>query len=212
MTSLSKINPETFKVYETLLDAAERKRLSGLHAHKRRCEFLTGRALIKDVLSGIIGVAPEKVQLGFSEKGAPVLKNTPSLFFSLSHSVDKVVLAVHEAPVGVDIEHVRDRPFEALTRRLFDTQAQETFSLLAPCDQSDFFFRTWTMGEAAFKVTHQTDMKESTLRKIHFLSGKIDDYYCAVAGFYPIPDISVILKQPFEEPAGTRYLDTVLVS
>ena len=44
----------------------------------------------------------------FNEYGKPFLKERPDLFFSLSHSGKRVVCAVDIAPVGADIQDIRD--------------------------------------------------------------------------------------------------------
>lgn len=67
--------------------------------------------------------------------------------FNLSHSGPWVVLAVGEAPVGVDVECFReDRNLEALARRCF-TESEQAFV----GSSQERFLRVWTAKEAQLK-------------------------------------------------------------
>lgn len=66
--------------------------------------------------------------------GKPYFPDRPDLCFSLSHSRGFVVCALHDRPVGVDVEFVRPAP-----------------RLLAGGLADEEFFRLWTRREAAVK-------------------------------------------------------------
>lgn len=83
-----------------------------------------------------------KRELGLSELpemaredgGKPYFPGCPNICFNLSHSHGAAVCALHDKPVGIDVEKLRPAP-----RRLADGLADEAF------------FRLWTAKEATIK-------------------------------------------------------------
>jgi len=68
------------------------------------------------------------------ERGKPYFPDVPALFFNISHSRSAAVCALHNTPVGIDVEKVRPAP-----RRL------------AAGMEDEAFFRLWTAKEATIK-------------------------------------------------------------
>ena len=83
-----------------------------------------------------------KRELGLSELpemaredgGKPYFPGCPNICFNLSHSHGAAVCALHDKPVGIDVEKLRPAP-----RRLADGLEDEAF------------FRLWTAKEATIK-------------------------------------------------------------
>ena len=69
-----------------------------------------------------------------SERGKPFFPDYPGLCFNLSHSRGAVVCALHDGPVGIDVERLRPAP-----RRLGAGRSDREF------------FLAWTEGEAVIK-------------------------------------------------------------
>lgn len=72
-------------------------------------------------------------------------------FLSLSHSGTVTVLAVSDAPVGVDLEQVREAP-EAIARRFFSESMKAELDAASEETKPETFFRLWTRLEAALKA------------------------------------------------------------
>lgn len=70
--------------------------------------------------------------------------------FSLSHAGEWAVLAVADAPVGVDLEPMRPENFEGLARVAFHETEREM--LAASQDPQACFFDLWTMKESYLKA------------------------------------------------------------
>lgn len=80
-----------------------------------------------------------------NEHGKPFLQNH-ELHFSLSHSRDKIALAVGDFPIGLDIEAVRPiKKYDAILRRLSPDERAEIHN------EQDFF-RNWTAKESYVKL------------------------------------------------------------
>lgn len=129
-----------------------------LQFERHRKQLLLGRALIRVVLSNYDGaIAPADWRFTQNEYGKPAIsaqQNGASLYFNLSHSADRAVLAVARFPdIGIDIEYSRKpRRVGAIAQRYF--AAQELAELLALPEQQQLerFYDLWTLKEAYIKA------------------------------------------------------------
>lgn len=90
-----------------LLSGAEEVRSQTFRSATGRRRFLLGRALIKKVLAGYLGVAPDCVEISLGRHGKPAVGAAADvgLAFNMSHSGTEMVLAVARADgLGVDLE------------------------------------------------------------------------------------------------------------
>ena len=135
-----------------LLVGVEQERADAYLRDADRARFVTGVALSRTVLGERTGSAPRDVPLDRTCKdcgrphGPPRLPGGP--LFSISHSGERVVLAVADVPVGVDVEK-RDRRLDPtrLAKRML--LPEERAAIATPDD----FLRTWTRKEALVKAT-----------------------------------------------------------
>ncbi len=114
-----------------------------------RKRLYTG-AFLQYVLSAETGLPMERLQYEYNEWGKPVLACS-NLHFNLSHSGEYVVIAVSDAPVGIDVEH-KTRGYEALSQRCFCKEEYEDIMSLNNEDmRKQRFLKYWTMKEAYIK-------------------------------------------------------------
>lgn len=79
----------------------------------------------------------------------PYFKDYPDIRFSISHSGDLVVLAMSDKEVGIDIEKIKDRPYEQVAARTFsEGERREVTDLKS-------FLAVWTKKEAYLKFTSE---------------------------------------------------------
>ena len=83
--------------------------------------------------------------------GKPFFDKHPEIHFNVSHSGRWVVVALSEAPVGLDVEKMRNANL-AVARRFF--AKEEYLQLIAqpPELQRSFFFDLWTLKESYLKA------------------------------------------------------------
>ena len=142
-----------------LLDEVERGRFAGYRREADKLRFLTGRALIRGVVSQELGIEPNEVVLDSScfECGKPHGKPKivgSTLEVSISHSGEWVVLAMTDgAPVGVDVEEVRDAEVDGLAGICFSPPELTTFKSVPEADRRGAFFTYWARKEAVLKAT-----------------------------------------------------------
>ena len=103
---------------------------------ERGRQFLLSRALLAFALEETLG-GREPPILAKDAGGRPFLPERPGLFLSLSHTEGAAVLALSDAPVGVDVERIRPIP-PRLGRRV-------------GAGTPEAFWRQWTAAEAEAK-------------------------------------------------------------
>lgn len=140
----------------SLLDEPERGRHSAYRREIDQRRFLTGRVLAKTVLGARLGVAPESVVFDATceDCGKPHGKpRLPGVEFSISHSGDRVGLAVTSAPVGLDVETGDRKADEGLISYALNETEQRAIKDLPDAERANAFLRYWTRKEALMKAT-----------------------------------------------------------
>ena len=139
------------------LPADELTRYRRFQLAQRRKEYLLGTMLIRTVLSEYAELLPGQWQFSKNEYGKPAPQIglvQPDIFFNLSHSGDKLVLAVSRHPdIGVDIERSnRPRRVEKIAGRYFSEAEIAALLKLGKEDQLDRFYELWTLKESYIKA------------------------------------------------------------
>jgi len=144
-----------------LLDAGEHARWSRFRRDEDRARYLAAHALARLVLAGHLGTSA--AELGFSavcrhcggtDHGKPRLL-TGGIEFSLSHSGERVVLAVtRDAAVGVDVEQLNPRrDVAALIPEILSATERRALAALPAAASALALLRYWTRKEALLKAT-----------------------------------------------------------
>lgn len=140
-----------------LLDEIEQGRYESYRREVDKLRFLTGRALIRGVAAAELGVPAKDVVIDSScfDCGKPHGKpKIAGLEVSISHSGDWVALALTDtAPVGVDVEEVRDAEVDDLARISFSPTELAAFGTVPQGDRRGAFFTYWSRKEAVVKAT-----------------------------------------------------------
>ena len=131
---------------------------------------LAGEWLVRCLLSNITGEAAESFIISVDERGKPYLENVSALFFNISHSGSKVVAAICDKSVGVDIEMIRPVSLKLAKKVCTPEELLYVFGCLP--EEPEFeneskpesirrFLEIWTAKEAYFKCigTGITDFK-----------------------------------------------------
>jgi len=149
------VTPALAGRYLELLSPGERERHARFAVPDPALEFLLGRALLRSILGGYLGVEPGRVGLRLGARGKPALDvPAPELDFSLSHSRGLVAcLVASGCDAGLDVEDT-ERAVEAssLAERFFDASESEDIARLPEAARSQRFFEYWTLKEACLKA------------------------------------------------------------
>lgn len=96
-------------------------------------------------------------------EGKPYIEGD-KIYFSLSHSGKKGVVAIYESPVGVDLEYIKNRDYPSVLSRFTAREREEITS-------REDFIRHWTAKEAFIKMRGCT--LASALRFTEYFGGRI---------------------------------------
>lgn len=114
---------------------------------------------------------PASIPIRASALGKPYLREHDvgqRIFFNLSHTKERAVVAVARARVGVDVEEeVEDYPYMEVADRYFaDGEAGALKRESDTARRADLFFRYWTRKEALLKASGEGmhgELKEADL-------------------------------------------------
>lgn len=93
------------------------------------------------------------IKYGYGPQGKPYLEDYPGICFSLSHSGNKVVLALSDSEVGIDVQENRGYN-EKIAKRFYhkvEYKILEQAESVSECER--LFYRIWTGKEAFIKYT-----------------------------------------------------------
>lgn len=143
------LNPE---IFSKLLPLDKMNRIKRFY--KKEDMF---RALVADILTRWIISKKFKINLKdiifeFESHGKPFIKNIQNIHFNNSHSGDWIVCAVHELPIGIDIEKINPIDFAIAKRFFSETENIELFKKEGQA-KLEYFFDLWTLKESYIKAT-----------------------------------------------------------
>lgn len=152
-----KVNAEDahYPAYWRVLDADEKIHAGKIHnplLHKRYVE-IHGR--LRVLLSQTLNEPPENLNIKKTGHGKPYLADYPELAFNLSHTADRVMIAVaRQCQLGVDIEICKPRHnLSGLVEKCFSEEEAAYWSQLPEPQKNQAFYRFWTRKEAFVKAT-----------------------------------------------------------
>lgn len=139
------------------LTEVELARYRRFQSERRRKEFLLGKMLVRTVLSEYGSLSPGQWQFAENEYGRPSVAAglaSPGIHFNLSHSGERLVLAVSRLPeIGVDIEaSSRARRVERIAGRYFSEAEVRALLQLHKEGQLTRFYELWTLKESYIKA------------------------------------------------------------
>ncbi len=137
-----------------VLDTAEIDRALRFVHDADRWSFAASHAGVRLLLGSALKQRPDALRFSSSALGKPVPSlDTPGLDFSISHAREAVAVAIARAPIGVDLEPLRELDdMESMGDLVL---AKEERALLARAPQafrSRLFLRYWTLKEALLKA------------------------------------------------------------
>ncbi|MBI3728161.1 MAG: 4'-phosphopantetheinyl transferase superfamily protein [Burkholderiales bacterium] len=156
LLSLHAVNDAGLSVFLPWLSSSEVQRYQRFIRPERQRQFLVGRILLRQALSGLLGLPATELEVIEQPGNAPRL-NDPELThagFSLSHSGSWVACAVSaNSKLGLDIELLNpDRDFSALALQAFNADENDWLAQQDASDRVRDFYQLWTTKEAQIKL------------------------------------------------------------
>ena len=148
-------------VREMLPLVSEQRRQQALRYQHTFGQFCCLKSYLM-LLELLAAVYPEldkaKPEFGYTEKGKPFLLARPDIHFSISHTKNAILVAISDAPIGVDIEAFRS-PSAALIARTMNATEQAAIATAdgwnihrTPGTREALFSAIWTRKEAVLKL------------------------------------------------------------
>ena len=131
--------------------------------YAERSAYPTSEHAIKRVLTEYFALPNAKIIR--NENGKPYLENGKSLFFSITHTAERLFIAVSDENVGIDAENLsRSVDFLPIVKKFSSAEREEIHS------ESDFLYH-WTAKECAVKWLGGSIARD--LLKLRFIKGKL---------------------------------------
>lgn len=143
----------------SLLEVGERERQRRFSRAPDRRSFLTGHVLLRRMLAARLRRPPATLRL-YRElcplcggpHGRPALDAPGAgLHYSLSRTAELVLVAIADAPVGVDVEALPEAATVTEVVRALHPQEREEILTAHPTERPQVFARLWTRKEAYLK-------------------------------------------------------------
>ena len=142
-----------------LTTADEQQRANGMISQRRQCEWLAGRALLRQCLGYYTGCDGLELMFNKTEAGKPFLDQPDTPAFNLSHGPGWIACVVADAEnIGIDIdsEARRNRTEDIAARYFHDLEKAAMSAADSNEIRQQFFFRQWTLKEAYIKALGET--------------------------------------------------------
>ena len=127
--------------------------------------------------------------IAVEEKGKPFFLYNERLHFSLSHTKSHIAIALHDKPIGIDIENTRKCNLN-LAKRYFHQEEYIYLSSLPKEEQDEAFTKIWTLKEAFVKCTGEgiaggfnkfsVIVDSSTIDKKYKTQYQVKDYHLSL--------------------------------
>lgn len=146
-----------------LLSEEERRRASSFLFDRDKRRFVAAHAGLRRVLGEVLNCEPQSLDVTSQANVKPTLASGPAhnprahddVHFNLTHCGEIAVVATTRvAPVGIDVEVVRDLPdMQAVAAVVFTDQERRQLGEVPSAQRSRAFFTGWTRKEAVIKAT-----------------------------------------------------------
>jgi len=179
---VDKIDDDIPDVLMSLLSGERREKIQKLKPALSRKASLAVYLLLRKALLEVYGI-DEAVSFDYTEKGKPLLKDYPYIYFSLSHSENVAACVVSDHETGVDIQKIVPVS-DAVAKRVLTDEEYAGFK--SSLDKDEYFCEIWTVKESFLKKTGQgiaaeiKDVAADTIKDKKVHRGK--DYFCCVCG------------------------------
>ncbi|MDE8601691.1 4'-phosphopantetheinyl transferase superfamily protein [Marinomonas sp. RSW2] len=159
-------NEQQQHLFDRLPDTQKNKVL-GLKSKKKKREFVVGRTLLIHALQSEKNL--QSLPLILEEPfAAPKVDSLDNCYVSISHSGCLVCCVLHTDPVGIDIEHKKNRKDLIHKSDFFMHHDElETLKTIVRDDRkTHYFYEVWCTKEAFFKALDSDRQKQTSLKSI----------------------------------------------
>jgi 4'-phosphopantetheinyl transferase len=146
---------DDYQRYWGFLDQTEQQHALTIKNGQIHNRYVEIRARLRILLGNIVNAKPDQLRIHKAEHGKPYLVDYPEVAFNLSHSADKLAVAIaYDCDLGIDIEQCKPRKtLAALVDKCFAEEEKKYWRQLPEAERTQAFYRFWTRKEAFVKAT-----------------------------------------------------------
>lgn len=139
--------------YQSYLSADEIIRAKNFYFAHDQKNFILARGYLRELLGGVLELAPKNLQFTYGKFGKPALLKHP-LKFNLSHNETSFVIAIAPtAELGIDIENIaRVADYTGIAKQTFSLVEQAYLDSASASQKARVFYRCWARKEAYVKA------------------------------------------------------------
>lgn len=153
LIELSQIPQAQINYLKTILSVSEKEKAGRYRFIADQNRHILGRAALRYLIKSYLKTPLAAIQIENGENDKPYLvAPSQELSFNISHSADKILLAIDlkKELVGIDVERVDQQyGFESVIKDYFTTEEQ---AYILEKDCRTRFFQLWTRKEAIVKA------------------------------------------------------------
>ena len=144
-----------YQAYWRVLDEVEQIQARKFKNALLHIRYVEVHGRLRNLLAKTLNQPPEKIRIKKAEHGKPYLADYPELAFNLSHSADRLMIAVGwNCQLGVDMEICKQRiNLSGLVDRCFAEEEAAYWTKQPETQKIQTFYRFWTRKEAFVKAT-----------------------------------------------------------
>jgi len=152
---------------EPFASGARRERAARFHFPADALRCLAAEALLGHALHEAHGLDIGTLACRAGGNGKPRFQNLPAVHFNLTHSGRWVMCALHNRPIGIDVEE--EKTGAALpAENIMCHEEYRYFQSLALPAAREFFYRLWTLKESFVKALGTGLRLDPRELRIHF--------------------------------------------
>ncbi len=144
------LNENTYEEMLNLCPGQRQLSIQKLQKIKDKYRSLFGELLAKWFISDRLKEPFQNIQFVLDKNGKPNLAGG-RIHFNISHSGDWVVVGIHNDPIGVDIEEVKDFNIFEIAKSTFSSEELRYLIKSPKAKQIEIFFKMWTLKESWLK-------------------------------------------------------------
>jgi 4'-phosphopantetheinyl transferase len=158
LVTVAVARPDSTGRFDALLAPRELERAAAFRNPAERARFATGRALLRALLAAQTGGRPDDVELddrcpgcGRPHGKPRAIGLTERLHTSVSHAGDRVLVALCDRPVGIDVEPVAATKFDSFEDIALTAAERIELARLPAADRAKAAADAWVQKEAILK-------------------------------------------------------------
>lgn len=175
LVNTSNCDDDQYNYLVQFADEYIKERICRLSLSQDKINCVVGCVLRKWLIYKFYGIAFKDQEIAFGDKGKPYLLKYNDIHFNISHSGEFVVCAIHNKPVGVDIQKVVQYN-EKIARYMF---SGEIYTTIGDCEDRKLKFTSlWSENESKCKLVGcgVSGMRNHNFDNIKTKQQMIDDY------------------------------------